>query len=134
MGKRKVLKAKEKQPNTKEATIDQRRGQFPFWSSIKKAGKSRKAVIRKNSNNGPKEGTISLLEFSHKSRKEKKSCHKEKYQLWVKESVVSKWDEGYKNENIFEDSNLLKFSRRVHSWLGLGFYVDDFLSHVTYTC
>ena len=78
IGKTKVLKAKEKQPDTKEATIDQRRAQFPFWSSVTKAGNPRKDAIRKNNNKGPKEGTVSILEFSHKSRKAKKSCHKEK--------------------------------------------------------
>ena len=40
------------------------------------------------------EGAVSFLEFSDKNRKAKKSCHKEKKQLWVKESKVSKLDEG----------------------------------------
>ena len=47
-----MLKATEKKPDTKEATIDQRRAQFPFWSSVTKAGKPRKVVIRKNRNYG----------------------------------------------------------------------------------
>ena len=72
-----MLKSKEKQLDTKEETIDQRREQFPFWSSVTKEGKPIKVVIRKNSNNGPKEGAICILEFSHKIKKAKKSCHKE---------------------------------------------------------
>ena len=76
IGKMKVLKTKEKKPDTKEATIDERRAQFPFLCLVTKARKPRKVVIRKNRNNGLKEGVVSLLEFSHKSKKAKKSRHK----------------------------------------------------------
>ena len=44
-----------------------------------KSIKDKKICQKKNSNNGPKEGAVSLLEAIHKSRKaQKKLDHKEK--------------------------------------------------------
>ena len=80
-----------------------------------------------------KVGTISRFEFSHKSREATKSCDGENRNSGSRKAQFPNGMKDTRMGNIFEDSNLLKFSSREHSWLGLGFYVDGLLSQVNYT-
>ena len=78
-----MLKGKEKQPDTKEEIIDQRRAQFTFLEFNHKIEKDKKVFIGKSRKRLSKEGTDSFFEAQHKSRKGRKICHRKKQQLWA---------------------------------------------------